>query len=109
MGWRIVYGNAGSGYSYREHGEEMKLWHAPPGKLIRGHVLDVAVGPFTQALHELDKQLYVKWNPFKLRGFGCWEIRRKPNRKVAVFKGTFEGADYYNLEYVENNFYMPHP
>lgn len=81
----------------------MIVHHAPVGKLIKGHVLDVAVKPFVRALQDYDKQLYVEWNPRKLRGHGCWEIRRRPNQKTAVYRGTHQGVDFYQLGYVEFN------
>lgn len=80
----------------------MKLWHAPAGKLIRGHVLDVSLPPFLRALKDLDLQLYVKWNPRKMRGEGCWEFRRRPALKTSVHKGNYQGNAIYQLEYVED-------
>lgn len=55
------------------------IFTAPTGKVIAGHVLDVNRRAFDQALRFYDKQLYTKWNPKKMRGWGCWEIRRKPD------------------------------
>lgn len=75
--------------------------HGPCGNLVAGHVLDVAVKPFQRALRDIDSQLYVRWNPRKLKGWGCWEIRRLPNEKSAIFMGTHEGAAFYRLQYVE--------
>lgn len=80
----------------------MKVWHAPVGKLIRGHVLDVSVKPFVKALQDYDKQLYLVWNPHKLKGHGCWEIRRLPNEKRAVFQGEYKGVKFYKLMHVEH-------
>lgn len=80
----------------------MKLWHAPTGRLIRGHVLDVGYTGFRRALKELDKRLYFTWNPDKLKGEGCWEIRILPSLKTAVYKGTYQGVDFLELEYVEH-------
>jgi hypothetical protein len=79
----------------------MKLWHAPPGKLIRGHVLDVSLKPFLRALQDYDKQLYVMWNPRKLNGHGCWEIRKLPNQKTAVYQGTHKGMSFFKLTYID--------
>jgi hypothetical protein len=81
----------------------MKLWHGPIGKVVKGHVLDVSVGPFVRALQDYDKQLYVTWNPNKLRGWGCWEIRRRPNTPCAVYQGSHEGMSFYKLMYVESD------
>jgi hypothetical protein len=79
----------------------MKIWHAPPGKLIRGHVLDVQLKPFLRALQDYDKQLYVAWNPKKLKGHGCWEIRRLPNQKTAIYQGTHQGMSFFKLTYID--------
>lgn len=79
------------------------IWHGPCGKTVQGHVLDVSLKPFRRALRDLDPQLYVKWNPKKLKGWGCWEIRRRPTHKTAVHQGTHRGADIYQLQYVEFN------
>lgn len=81
----------------------MKLWHAPLGKLIAGHVLDVNKKKFTEALQHYDKQLYVKWNPRKIRGHGCWEIRRKPAKKTILYKGSWNGMNFYEPTTLEFN------
>jgi len=73
------------------------------GKVSKGHVLDVSVKAFTEALKELDRRLYVRWNPEKLKGHGCWEIRIRPLKKTALYQGTFEGVDYYELDYLESD------
>lgn len=80
----------------------MKLWHAPTGKLTRGHVLDVNLKPFVRALKDLDKQLYVTWNPKKLRGWGCWEIRRSPTMKTSIYVGSYQGAKIFQLYSLES-------
>ena len=71
----------------------MKLAMGPTGKLIRGHVLDVAVRPFTETLRFTlnDPYLYVKWNPQKMRGWGCWEIRRAPEFNSALDVAELNG------------------
>lgn len=79
----------------------MNLWHAPTGRVLRGHVLDVSLKPFEQALKDHDRQLYVRWNPLKLKGWGCWEIRRLPNQKRAVYMGSHQGAKFFKVMYVE--------
>lgn len=60
----------------------------PVGKISKGHVLDVNVKSFTRALKAYDPMLYVTWNPKKMRGHGCWEIRRKPE-----FNSTLDIAE----------------
>lgn len=54
----------------------MKFEIAPTGKIIKGHVFDVNPRQFTEKLKQYDPHLYVKWNSKKLKGWGCWEIRR---------------------------------
>jgi hypothetical protein len=56
----------------------------PVGKISVGHVLDVNKKAFERALKDYDPFLYVKWNPKKMKGHGCWEIRRKPEFYSAV-------------------------
>lgn len=73
------------------------------GNTIEGHVLDVRKEPFLRALKDLDSRLYIKWNPEKNAGNGCWEIRIKPTKKVPVYKTTLNGVKYFELEYVEDN------
>lgn len=38
-----------------------------------------------------DPYLYVKWNPKKARGWGCWEIRRRPEFNSALDVAEFDG------------------
>ncbi len=72
----------------------MRFNSAPTGKAIEGHVLDCAKRPFLEALRLYDPLLYVKWNPKKCRGWGCWEVRRRPEEKtirpedVTVWRGN---------------------
>lgn len=81
----------------------MSILHAPTGRLIEGHVLDCARKPFERALRDYDKQLYIRWNPKKLKGWGCWEIRRRPAHKTAIFQGEHAGVSYYRLMTIEFN------
>lgn len=69
----------------------MNILMGPQGKLIRGHVLDVNEKRFNEALRFYDKQLYTKWNPSKLQGHGCWEIRRRPEFNSALDICEYEG------------------
>lgn len=59
-------------------------FNKPTGFLVEGHIFDVDKESFTAALHEIDPLLYVKWNPYKCKGYGCWEIRRKPAQPILV-------------------------
>lgn len=69
----------------------MKILMGATGNLIKGHVLDVNVKAFNQALRFYDKQLYTKWNPEKLSGMGCWEIRRRPEFNSALDVCEYKG------------------
>jgi len=80
-----------------------KVFVSPTGKLIQGNVLDVARKPFERALRDYDKQLYVKWNPNKLHGWGCWEIRRRPDTKTVVEVQEWEGNTLVRVDWHENN------
>lgn len=74
----------------------------PTGRIIRGHVLDVNEKAFVGTLQFYDPQLYVKWNPTKLRGWGCWEVRRRPDMKLPVDVVPIgEDASIVRLEYKE--------
>lgn len=76
----------------------------PTGCTIRGTVLDSAVAPLEQKLREYDRQLYFRWNPKKLKGWGCWEVRRKPNEKTVKEVLSYGGNTYVVVDYIENNF-----
>jgi hypothetical protein len=79
----------------------VKLWCGPAGQLITGHVLDVSRRGFERVLRDYDHQLYVKWNPKKLRGEGCWEIRRRPNTKSVANVVEAGGNTFVCIDYVE--------
>lgn len=71
-----------------------KVWLGPVGAVSQGHVLDCAKAPLEQALRDYDSLLYIRWNPRKLKGHGCWEIRRKPEVKTLKHTDlcTYRGA-----------------
>ncbi len=75
----------------------------PTGKLVRGHVLDVAKHGLERMLKDYDPQLYVKWNPKKLNGWGVWEVRRRPSMKVVSDIVEFQGASYVRIDWFEND------
>lgn len=79
-----------------------RIYLGPCGNLIKGHVLDSARSPLEAKMREYDSQLYVKWNPSKLRGEGLWEVRRRPENKVPKYSVVYKGNTYTSLEYVEN-------
>ncbi len=56
----------------------------PVGKVSVGHVLDCNKERFEKALQAYDPMLYVRWNPKKMKGHGCWEIRRRPEFNCAL-------------------------
>jgi hypothetical protein len=73
------------------------------GKLCKGHVLDVNPKSFQKALQAYDKQLYIVWNPKKLKGNGCWEIRRKPEFNSALDIVELDGVNIVKVGPYENN------
>ena len=75
----------------------------PSGKVITGSVLDVNVKGFKEALKHFDSALYVKWNPKKLKGWGCWEIRIKPQKPYAIYHGEYKGVHLTELKYLETD------
>lgn len=79
----------------------MILMKGPTGRLIKGHVLDVDRKKFEEALRRHDPQLYTRWNPNKVRGWGCWEIRRKPDYNSIVEIAKFGGNTILRLEPAE--------
>jgi hypothetical protein len=76
---------------------------APTGKLITGSVFDGNKARIERQLKFYDKQLYIKWNPKKRGGWGCWEVRRKPEFLSSVYQGTLNGTAYYTAEYKETD------
>lgn len=80
-----------------------KIWLSPTGNVVRGHVLDCSVGPLEARLKEYDPQLYVRWNAKKLRGWGLWEVRRRPEFKQIKHSVGFNGNTYSVVDYVEQD------
>lgn len=79
----------------------MKYECGVTGQLISGHVLDTNKPAIEQALKDYDGQLYVKWNPRKMRGWGCWEIRRRPIKKSIADYAIYNNNAYIKVDYVE--------
>lgn len=93
------------------------------GKIIEGSVLDCNKKHLLKALKDYDKHLYLKWNPYKTydngnleklplpgdphytgkSGIGVWELRRRPEKKLAVPKWELGESIIFNLEYVESD------
>lgn len=73
----------------------------PTGNVVRGDVLDVNKSALERVLKDYDTLLYVKWNPKKFKGWGCWEIRRHPNEKTVADFAEYADATYVKIDYVE--------
>lgn len=82
----------------------MEILVGPTGNLVRGTVFDVSKSALETELRAYDKQLFLKWNPKKRSGLGCWELHRSPDKKMAVFKGKWNGMAFFNLEYPPYDF-----
>lgn len=74
------------------------------GNVIIGHVLDCNRAPIELALKRYDSELYIKWNPLKKDGIGCWEVRRRPTLLRTEFQGHFEDGELHVLDRFENDF-----
>ena len=81
-----------------------KIWIGPTGRLTEGHVLDCSKRGVESALKFYDPLLYIKWNPKKLKGWGCWEIRRAPETKSVKDIIEWNGNSFVILDDVENGF-----
>lgn len=79
----------------------MHLKVGPTGKLIKGHLYDVNRKSLEVALKNFDPFLYLVWNPMKRRGLGCWELRRRAEKKTLVHQGEHAGHNFFSLEAVE--------
>ncbi len=80
-----------------------KVWLGATGTICKGHVLDVNKRAFEETLRSYDPQLYVAWNSRKLKGWGCWEIRRAPTKMTAIHEATYQGMAIVRLDYIEHN------
>lgn len=74
---------------------------APYGKLITGHILDCDKDSLERELKFYDAQLYLRWNTKKRKGYGQWEVRRKPDQTTNVFQGMVGSAKLFTVEYRE--------
>lgn len=73
----------------------------PTGNLIEGSIFDVSRGAVERQLKFYDALLYIKWNPNKRSKMGCWEVRRRPEKKTAVRQTSFQSGYICTLEYKE--------
>lgn len=72
-------------------------------KLVTGHVLDSSVKGVESAIKFYDPLCYLKWNPDKVKGHGCWELRRRPAEKKVLEVVSYGGMDIQILGYKEYN------
>lgn len=73
----------------------------PTGTLVTGDILDVNRQSLESAIQYYDPLLYFKWNPNKNKGYGKWELRRRPEHKSIVESIQLSGVGIHKLEYVE--------
>lgn len=73
----------------------------PTGSVVRGNIWDVDKAKLERAFKAYDRLLYITWNPRKRNGYGCWELRRLPEKKSLVTYGEFEGKQFLSIEPVE--------
>lgn len=73
----------------------------PTGALIQGSIHDCNKSSLESAIKSYDPLLYIKWNPNKFNKMGCWELRRRPEKKSVKQTLEYGGAKYHHLDYVE--------
>jgi len=73
------------------------------GRIVTGSVLDCNKKYLERALKDYDKQLYLKWNPDKNKGVGCWEVRRKPEILTPVPRWEYNGHIVFDMQYKEHD------
>jgi len=73
----------------------VKIELGPTGKSIQGDVLDVNQKSLEHMLRLYEPRLYIKWNPLKRGGRGCYELRLRPEKKYAVPHGEFMGGQLF--------------
>lgn len=78
-----------------------KIWIGPTGQTVRGGVLDVSKTALEQKLRDYDSLLYIKWNAKKRAGRGCWEVRRRPEKKCVTEVVNWGGLSICRVEYKE--------
>lgn len=71
------------------------------GRVVTGSVFDCNKRGLEKSLQFYDKQLYIKWNPDKKGGKGCWEVRRRPDIYSRVYHGDWNGQKVFTSELVE--------
>lgn len=73
----------------------------PTGRTIQGTVYDCNKTSVEKAIQNYDALLYIKWNPTKNYGMGCWELRRRPEQKSIIDTVEYEGTKFHVIEYKE--------
>jgi hypothetical protein len=76
----------------------------PTGAVVQGHVLDSARAPLERKMREIEPRLYLKWNPKKLKKWGLWEVRMRPEEKCVKDIAKVGDTHYLLVDYVEDNF-----
>lgn len=73
------------------------------GRVVTGSLLDANKQAIERSLQFYDPFLYIKWNPDKRGGRGCWEVRRAPEYTTLVYQGKLNGQKLYTAERVESD------
>lgn len=73
------------------------------GKLIVGTVHDCNKKDLERMLKQYDRMLYLRWNPTKNNGVGCWELRRMPEKLTAVPRWQIGDQIVFDLQRVETD------
>lgn len=76
---------------------------SPTGNLVTGSVHDCNKAALERSLQFYDPLLYIQWNPKKRRGWGMWEVRRKPESLTRNYQGQLNGCSLSVLERKENS------
>lgn len=79
----------------------MEFKIGPTGNLIQGTIFDTPKEELERKLKRYDEQLYLKWEPKRNRGYGCWQLRRRPQFKTIVDSFRVDGCIINRLEYKE--------
>ncbi len=82
----------------------MLVWMGPTGSIVQGHVLDCGRVPLERKMREIEPRLYLKWNPKKLKKWGLWEVRMRPEEKCVKDFAKVGDTAYLVIDYVEDNF-----
>lgn len=70
----------------------------PTGHIVHGNLFDVKKESLERLVRSYEPRLYIKWNPKKRGGYGCYELRLRPEKKYAVPYGDFMGGKLFVAE-----------